>query len=1453
MKRKNIRKIAHLFAALATVMISHGTFAKVPPTAFKGVSKHFRRDHKFFDVTLGEVALETGLIYDLRFFGNFTAGIDSEGNRQYIDDRSDDPMWNMVKILFPSSGGSLSEQTSAKLDFGHNVNETETVALLMNYVNALRAGKEIKEADLKKKLITGLKKEFKNTAEELQNKATLEQTIADIDPTSVKTAKELREQIKTLQTTVKKLAKIELKENVDKAIKEAGGENEIERAESIKKSALKALDTYLMKRGTETSPEEKSLKERIKAINTSEIKDAKSLKRLMRSIQNEVTKVTDVGFDKSVNRAIRSARSITLTADTLKQRANDFKSAVSKKLLAYPEFESQMKKISDLKIDTIKSPKNLKDHNRALNNIVRTITDDELKKEITEAIKVTQKGHSAADTIHKMTKIKESVSKVIENTYQQKIMKRKKSFEEDFKSRTIDPLLTAIKGAIKNEKDSLYPDHTIEQVLSAFFCSKFNTQQDIWDLLENLDGSIIVDKKMIPQKEEYLQEEDLPKIARKSKPYQVDELFDLLEADLWTALTPYKPGVSPTSNGPTLRYDRNTDKHGTETFPDCAEKTANHIMNMLLFDSVKREYDLSHIRKYMEDNNIISANFKNFAEYYENRDPLTANAGDLRTRSEWNRVVGDLNTPEDPIKIVYKHDGKNETRAGFLNFIKTCQKMFALSLEDYHVKEDLGTKKQWLEKSLQTIFMAVNPTKTYQFDLSKVRINEFAVDNDLTGDIGVIVSDDSDTPLYSYNFHAAANKHSAIENLQVLLERTDTNYEEVMNTHSHSITPGTAEESLWNLSSNRNFVESKITEPLYALFGGALFDNDSKIGLLNKIIQKFELWKKGALSSSKNLAALKAMVLNVLNDVSWDDRVILQAISPVLKKLSTIQEFRGILGESVKGYFSQKEKDEELKDTIKLCKNIKSLDLSENNNLKNIVIDSLSNLENLILNQKTTYQEVSLKNLPIEKLLHFEAKATSLENLSHLKALDMKNLESAFLKNLSSLEKIYGDLKGRVTFEGDFFKLKKLFFYKSKISEIKFINFLSSLEEINLSSTTELKRLDLEGHKKLAKVDLSNSKIENVLFKDLPALEQQKIADINTLKSILFEGESNLKELEIRNTSLEAIKLDTLLKLETLKLTQNKNMKRSFSLSNLDKLRTIDLRTSSFKKVILENLANLTRIELNRSCELEEIILNNMENVDYIDLQYLQLDDNNKVKKIVVSNLPKLERIDGDSELFYYSKGKLDISLKNLVNLEEMYFSYSFVKVHLENLPKWEELDFRDTDKLGKLVVKNLKNLDTIAFSGSKVEDVTLENLPKVTSLNFHQSNNLKALIVSGLSNLQDLNLQSSGVSTLLLKNLSSLRELDLRNMSNLTSVRFEGDFSDLTTLRFSNSSKLTAIEGLEHLSHLTKLDCSDTPKMKTLSFGEDLKDLELNIRGSGITRTSIRGIDHLDIDNIER
>ena len=130
------------FSLLSVLMMNPQAEARIPIVAIKGITKNFKPGEEFNSPTFGEAALLSGLIYNLRFYGNIEAGYE-EGKRQYISDKGKDPLSNLVIALFPSPTGALNIETTGTDSFGKHIKDPETIALLLNFAHDVR-NKKIK-------------------------------------------------------------------------------------------------------------------------------------------------------------------------------------------------------------------------------------------------------------------------------------------------------------------------------------------------------------------------------------------------------------------------------------------------------------------------------------------------------------------------------------------------------------------------------------------------------------------------------------------------------------------------------------------------------------------------------------------------------------------------------------------------------------------------------------------------------------------------------------------------------------------------------------------------------------------------------------------------------------------------------------------------------------------------------------------------------------------------------------------------------------------------------------------------------------------------------------------------------------------------------------------------------------------------------------------------------------
>lgn len=87
---------------------------------------------------VGYAAKNTGLLHNLRFFGNFVHGYDSNGDRVYANDEPKDHLCSIVKILFPSVEGVLDTVSDAPDNFGKNITDSKPITALLALAMHLR-------------------------------------------------------------------------------------------------------------------------------------------------------------------------------------------------------------------------------------------------------------------------------------------------------------------------------------------------------------------------------------------------------------------------------------------------------------------------------------------------------------------------------------------------------------------------------------------------------------------------------------------------------------------------------------------------------------------------------------------------------------------------------------------------------------------------------------------------------------------------------------------------------------------------------------------------------------------------------------------------------------------------------------------------------------------------------------------------------------------------------------------------------------------------------------------------------------------------------------------------------------------------------------------------------------------------------------------------------------------
>lgn len=805
--------------------------ARIPYKAYDNVTSYLHEDYRHLSPVFGATALDTGLIYNLRFYGNFEAGYKEDGTRHPIEDKPNDQTWNLVKLLFPSPAGGLGVETNHDANFGKYVTDPTLIANLLFYADELR---------------------YRN--------AYREDNVNDI-------------------------------ENI-----------------------------------TVTKSDQKLIEDNVQLIN-----------------------------DLLSKKGIKGKKLKTLTP-------------------------------------------------------------------------------------------------------------------------TLNNLLKCIKDSIAEEKKEFYPTYTTEQIILAFFCEKFNGQQDIWDLYKALKKDYLDESKKIPEGEPLVNEESLVEIKERydqtpDKRGLIDLFYMASLSHLFSQSIPYKNGVAPLSNGATKFYNRSTDElDPSKTFQDCAEIVLRHLFSMILFDAETNQYNLSHLEKDQAGNRYV----KNLKAFFTKYTPAQANAGDIIIRSNWNKVVGDLNAQkaeDDPSVVYVKGTNEiesvrtNEIESGLVNMIRVMQRLTGVVLDPLP-GENVQMMEGWVSTSLQTIFKKLNPRYDYQFDFKGSRLEG----NELSSTIHIRALEKK-TEIFSFNLYAKNGSHAEIKS--IMDKKQEGGLKEYLKIYVSNLTKNSMEKSLTLLH------EISDDTILYRLFTSPLADDNSRIRWVDYL----------SILSEDEFKNVTPTLKHVLDNMGWDDENVVERISESIFRLfdymkNLSDEIKKTLFERTKAFVLDSPfAMSGFAEFIQNFTGLKSLEVREAHT--NLKINDSVKLEKLYvrgessIDEKTNLQ--SLKSLELDPF----------DNLSNFARFNLSNLELLKLKDLDSAMKKFFSDKG--------IKFSQSIGHNVSIGSktLSFKNYPKS-RTLELIQSRILEVLKIVENPHLNKVILQNMSFKKLTLTDLPALK-----DFNTYKLLI--------------------------------------------------------------------------------------------------------------------------------------------------------------------------------------------------------------------------------------------------------------------------------------------------------------------------------------------------------------
>lgn len=1093
------------------LFLGQSNIARIPTVAFKNVTIHFRPGKEYYSPIYGILAIESGLIYNLRFLGNFKAA-EKNGRREYLEDTSNnDHTWNLVKALFPSPGGTLTTQIGNKHKFG-NYATPQAVALLLKYAYAIR------ELNNQKYWSNSDKKE---QIDAITNLAILELT-------------NLLSPFKAQKQILK--GENELKNLYIELLKELEKEPDIE-----EKELFISFNT---------------LTEKIKVLNTD-----------LNQLENEKNSTSLQNFEESKDQKIES------------KNINEEEIKKSKK-----ENEEKLKEL-----------------NKKLLKTKRIIKIRELKGLITKESTLLKK----AEETKSEKEENESSDRNCRNQLKESI------------SSIINSIQLSIAGEIQNQEEEterLYPRYTTEQIILAFFCENFNTQQEVWTLLKSMQEQIpdiFVENTNIPTDENLLIVNDIIQLTQKEQHTNLDEIYGLLNADIFTGLVPYKANTQPVSNSTTYAYDRKNKKQVPDfEFQDCAEVTMRHMFNLILFDYSIKGFNLAHLKSYIteqEDHGLIE-NFDNLVQFYEKQFPNSANAGDLEIRSAWNKVVGDLNdgTKQDIISYVNNQGFEYEVRAGFINLIHVWKRAFGLKIEE-ELESDLwgliqtSTEEEmsnWIIQYIQTMFEICNPNNEYRIEPVRPLKKDLNSNRepDMYGDLLVQVTNKKNEGAFTFIIHIIPG-HSELQNLKI------TNIKSSLIDQEKAYTLATT--ALSKLPEKENHITTlrcwKLLLPmeeqvkysscfLYQLYPKILQDNDSIINVLEYLTK---------LDIGQSKINFGCILINFIDKLGWDDPATVVAATPVIVKLQKL--------------IFDLETSKNLQNHVNIREHVKGLAFSGvSYNIIDKELAECVGFYNKLVYLSLAKQE-GIKILPFQLLKHIEVLDLSSSGIIDVSDLhECISLKKVLLSNTKQLKSI--SLKGLT-------KLSELSLNNSGVKELTLVG-CNSLEKLDIASTEQLKNISLIGLDKLTLVGgLGGSGVQILRLEQCNSMASLCAVGRNNLKEIHLKGLNKLTDLSLINSNVEFIHLEQCNALVQLK-TGVGTLLKSIFLIEVNNLQKIAAGLDSIETIHLEQCDSLLELDLSLKFALKEVYLDGLKNLKKLDFS------SSPIQIISLQNCDSLEEID---------------------------------------------------------------------------------------------------------------------------------------------------------------------------------------------------------------------------------
>ncbi len=757
-----------------------------------------------------------------------------------------------------------------------------------------------------------------------------------------------------------------------------------------------------------------------------------------------------------------------------------------------------------------------------------------------------------------------------------------------------------------------------------------------------------------------------------------------------------------------------------DTIAECVEVSIRHICNLLLYNKDTLQFDLSHLEPTIDKGNPFYTNFKNF---FNLQPPEKANSGDITIRSEWNKVVADMNAFQDPIQINYMR-GNNELNAGYLNLTKLFQKLFNLTLKElptptgYKKEEDYhNAQLKWVKDAMLKVFQTMNPNYDYTFELSGVS----HVRDDISGVMKIEAKKD-DHVIFSFDIQSFVNRHAEITNLTSAPSDEDNYYDTIRRLRQVNTDGLINSAESMVLLINQAGLKLEPKSPFYKLFQKKLQDNTSRIDLLKDIKANLAKWKTDD-QYKDHIKVIYSLVEHILEQTSWEDSATVDSITLVLYELLEGQDenLKQIVSKRIKGL-----------DFTNIYKEVSHLEFQTLLNLSQLKYLNLAHIGRTVL--------VDSNNNPL-------AESEILLGLSKIKSL----------KTLSLTNQLNSFSCKQEDFEG----LEKLIFSTTKIKTVELEN-LKSLKLLKVNFGDKLEMLSLKTLKALEEVSLNQSGIKTLELAELNSLKKLDLSWTSNLKNVSLKAFEALEELFIVHSNINTLELVDLNSLRKIRLSFSKELE-TLSLKALGALEEVDLEGCKIAKIELENLNSLKKLNMSSTSELGTLSLKELRALEEVNLSH------STVKAVEFENLDSLKKVN-----LYQTSNIKTLKLNKLSSLENLDLNAMVVEqTTLEDLNNLKALNLEHHIAQQSLSLTRLNNLEDLTLKGALTRTVSLNDMNSIETLDFSEMQKLDKLSFSGsFNNLKRINLKDSselqieGLNDLMEKKIKSGQKIEVGGLS---------------------------------------------------------------------------------------